>query len=152
MPPVGLKLPSQSTETITRPSGSGTRTRAAHFSNLPMMHFRSGSYMAQVRSKGIAFITDRELMVAMNLESLLVSLIIGIVAGWLAGEVWRGYGFGLVGNLIVGVVGALLGGWLFSVLGLALGGVVGALVTSFIGALILLFIVNMIARSTGKYA
>lgn len=85
-------------------------------------------------------------------ENLLLSLVIGIVAGWLAGEIWRGYGFGLVGNLIVGIIGALLGTWLFSLLGIAAGGIVGTLVMAFIGALILLFIVNMIARSTTDYA
>jgi uncharacterized membrane protein YeaQ/YmgE (transglycosylase-associated protein family) len=88
----------------------------------------------------------------MDVQTLLLSLVVGIAAGWLAGEVWRGYGFGLVGNLIVGVVGAILGGWLFSLLGVAVSGMLGSLVTAFIGALILLFIVNMIARATNEYA
>ena len=88
----------------------------------------------------------------MTVESLLVALVVGIVSGWLAGEIWRGYGFGLVGNLIVGIIGALLGGWLFSLLGIGAIGIAGLLVTAVIGALLLLFIVNMIARSTGEYA
>ena len=54
--------------------------------------------------------------------------IIGIVAGWLAGQIMKGRGFGLVGNLVVGVLGAILGGWLFSALGISAGGMIGSLI------------------------
>ena len=58
----------------------------------------------------------------MALESLLVLLIVGAIAGWLAGQIVRGFGFGLIGNIIVGIVGAVIAGWLFPQLGINLGG------------------------------
>src|SRR5437762_5826783 len=64
-------------------------------------------------------------------------LLIGLIAGWLAGRVMRGGGYGLVGDLIVGVIGALLGGWLFGLLGISAGGLIGALITAFVGAAVL---------------
>ncbi len=73
-------------------------------------------------------------------------LIIGLVAGFLAGKLMRGGGFGLVGNLAVGVVGAILGGWLFGELGIPTAGHVGSLITALVGAIILLFLVGMIKR------
>jgi uncharacterized membrane protein YeaQ/YmgE (transglycosylase-associated protein family) len=54
----------------------------------------------------------------MNLQSLIVFLVIGLLAGWLAGRIMRRKGFGLVGDLVIGVIGALLGGWLFNLLGI----------------------------------
>lgn len=83
----------------------------------------------------------------MTVESLLLFLIVGAVAGWLAGVVMKGRGFGLVGNLIVGIIGALLGGWLFEVLGIGAGGLLGQLVVAFIGALVLLFLVGLIRKA-----
>ncbi len=84
----------------------------------------------------------------MSVESLIIFIIIGIVAGWLAGQVMRGGGFGLVGDLIVGVVGALIAGWLFPRLGVNLGsGIVGAIISSAIGAVILLVIVRLVRRA-----
>lgn len=65
-------------------------------------------------------------------------LLIGIIAGWIAGQVMRGGSFGLVGNLIVGVIGALLGGFLFSLLNLSAHGLLGSLVTATVGAIALL--------------
>jgi uncharacterized membrane protein YeaQ/YmgE (transglycosylase-associated protein family) len=70
-------------------------------------------------------------------------VVIGGVAGWLAGKFMKGGGFGLFGNVVVGVVGAVIGGFLFGLLGLRTdGSVVGALVTSFVGAVVLLFAVG----------
>ncbi len=75
-------------------------------------------------------------------------LIIGLVAGWLAGVLMKGGGFGMVGDLVVGVVGALLGGWLFGVLGLSAGGgLIGSLIVAVIGAVVLLFLVRLIKRA-----
>ena len=83
----------------------------------------------------------------MNNE-LLLFLIIGLVAGWLAGKLMRGGGFGLIGDLVVGVVGAFIGGWVFKSLGIAAGGnLIGALVTAVVGAVLLLFIVRMLKRA-----
>jgi uncharacterized membrane protein YeaQ/YmgE (transglycosylase-associated protein family) len=78
-------------------------------------------------------------------ESLLVILVVGLVAGWLAGQVMRGSGFGLIGDLIVGLLGALVGDWLLPRLNIHLGvGIVALIVNAFIGAVILLFILRLI--------
>jgi len=75
-------------------------------------------------------------------------LIVGLIAGWLAGQVMKGGGFGLVGDLIVGVIGALLGGWLFGRLGIGVGyGLIGSIIVAFIGAVILLLILRLIKRA-----
>ena len=71
-------------------------------------------------------------------------LLIGLIAGWLAGQITKGRGFGLVGDLIVGVIGALLGGFLFGLLGLAAYGLIGSLVTATVGAVVLLFLIKKI--------
>ena len=84
----------------------------------------------------------------MSLESLFWFLLIGLIAGWLAGMVMRGGGFGLVGDMIVGVIGALLGGWLFGRLGISAGGgLIGAIIVAFVGALILIFLLRVIKRA-----
>ena len=83
----------------------------------------------------------------MDLMRLILFLVIGIVAGWLAGQIMKGGGFGLIGDLIVGVIGAFLGGWLFGLLGISAGGILGALVTAVAGAVVLLFILRLIKRA-----
>lgn len=84
----------------------------------------------------------------MTIETILIWVLIGAVAGWLAGLVVRGGGLGLVGNIIVGIIGAFLGGWLFGVLGVAIGaGIVNTIFTAFIGAVVLLLIVRVIKRA-----
>ena len=70
----------------------------------------------------------------MDIQSLIMFLVIGAVAGWLAGLIMKGRGFGLLGNIVVGIIGALVGGFLFGVLGLAAGGLIGSLITAAIGA------------------
>jgi len=80
------------------------------------------------------------------MESLLLFLLIGLVAGWLAGKIMKGRGFGLVGNLIVGVIGALLGGFLFRILGMTTTSLVGSLLTALVGAIVLLFIVGQLKK------
>ena len=74
-------------------------------------------------------------------------IVIGIVAGFLAGQLMKGKGFGLLINLLVGVGGAMLGGWLFGALGLSFGGgLIGSLVTAFLGAVVLLFIISLFKK------
>ncbi|MGH9392093.1 MAG: GlsB/YeaQ/YmgE family stress response membrane protein, partial [Vicinamibacteria bacterium] len=73
--------------------------------------------------------------------------IIGIVAGWLAGQIMKGRGFGLVGNLVVGVIGAIVGGLLASSLGLGASGLLGALVIATLGAVVLLAVVGALKRA-----
>ncbi len=74
-------------------------------------------------------------------------LIIGAVAGWLAGLIMKGRGLGLLGNLVVGIVGSFLGGFLFGFLGLSVNGLIGSLVMATSGAVALLFIVGLIKKS-----
>ena len=79
--------------------------------------------------------------------SLLWFLLIGLAAGWLAGQIMKGGGFGLVGDLIVGVIGALLGGFLFGVLGLYAGGLLGSLIMATVGAVVLLWLLRFVKRA-----
>ena len=78
-------------------------------------------------------------------ESLLVILIVGIVAGWLAGQIVQGTGLGLVGDLVVGVAGAFIANWLFPQLGIHLGsGIVSEIIEAAIGAVLLLLIIRLV--------
>lgn len=84
----------------------------------------------------------------MALESILVIILVGGVAGWLAGLIVKGYGYGLLGNIVVGIVGAFVAGLIFPRLGLSIGsGVAGAIVHATIGAVILLFLIRLIKRA-----
>jgi uncharacterized membrane protein YeaQ/YmgE (transglycosylase-associated protein family) len=86
----------------------------------------------------------------MSGESLLVIIIVGVVAGWLAGQLVRGAGFGLVGDLLIGVVGAFIGGWLLPRLGIHLGvGIVSSIVNATIGTVVLLLLVRLVRGGTG---
>jgi uncharacterized membrane protein YeaQ/YmgE (transglycosylase-associated protein family) len=79
-------------------------------------------------------------------QSLLVIIVVGIVAGWLAGRVMEGGGFGLIGDLLVGLVGAFIGDWLLPRLGVHLGvGIVGLIINAFIGAVVLLLILRLVS-------
>ena len=80
--------------------------------------------------------------------SFLWFLVVGLVAGWLAGMLVKGGGFGLIGDLVVGVIGAFLGGWLFSTLGASAGGgLLGSITVATVGAIVLLFIVRLVKRA-----
>ena len=84
----------------------------------------------------------------MTLEALLIILVIGAVAGWLAGQIVRGMGFGLIGNIVVGIVGAFIAGWLLPRLGIAIGGgFIAAVINALIGAVILLLILRLVKRA-----
>ena len=74
-------------------------------------------------------------------------LLIGIAAGWLAGQIMKGGGFGVLGDLIVGVIGALLGGFLFGLLGITAGGLLGSLITATVGAIVLIALLRVIRHS-----
>ena len=76
----------------------------------------------------------------------LLFLLIGLAAGWLAGRITKGKGFGLIGNLIVGCVGAVLGGWLLALFGIRTYGLFGSLIAALVGALVLLWIVSIIRK------
>ena len=87
----------------------------------------------------------------MPIDALIILLVVGAVAGWAAGKIVKGYGFGLIGNIIVGVIGAFIAGWLLPKLGIhiAIGGgpIVGQIVNAIIGAVILLFILGLVRRA-----
>jgi uncharacterized membrane protein YeaQ/YmgE (transglycosylase-associated protein family) len=92
-----------------------------------------------------------ELQMQLSNESLLVILFVGLVAGWLAGKVVRGTGFGIIGDILVGIAGALVASLLFPKLGIAIGsGLVREIIYSAIGAVILLLIVGLI-RNRGRF-
>jgi len=83
----------------------------------------------------------------MDAEQLVLFLIVGGVAGWLAGLIMKGRGLGLIGNIIVGIVGAFIGGWLFGLLDVRIGGEwVGPIVTALVGSVILLFAIGFIKK------
>ena len=82
------------------------------------------------------------------MPNILWTLVIGLVAGWLAGFVMKGRGFGIIGNIIVGIVGALVGAWLFTLLGIGVESILGEIVMATIGAVVLLFIIGLIRRGT----
>jgi uncharacterized membrane protein YeaQ/YmgE (transglycosylase-associated protein family) len=79
---------------------------------------------------------------------LLWFILIGLAAGWLAGQFMKGGGYGVVGDILLGVVGAVVGGSLFHQLGLSAGGgLIGALIVATIGAVLVLFLVRMVKRA-----
>src|SRR5262249_46016419 len=84
----------------------------------------------------------------MEAHGIIVWLIIGAIAGWLAGRVVKGGGFGLIGDIVVGIVGAVIGGWLADFLHIGIGsGFIASVITAIIGAVILLFILRLIKRA-----
>jgi uncharacterized membrane protein YeaQ/YmgE (transglycosylase-associated protein family) len=97
----------------------------------------SGSHEYIVRAVG------RRIMV----ESLIAWLIVGAIAGWLAGLIVKGFGFGLIGNIVVGIIGAVIAGYLLPRLGIGLGvGMVAAIINAVIGAVVLLVIIGLVRR------
>lgn len=83
----------------------------------------------------------------LSAESLLVILLIGAVAGWLAGQIIQGTGFGLLGDIVIGIVGAFIASWLFPQLGFHLGAGIGAqIIAATIGALLLLVVMRLVRR------
>ena len=79
---------------------------------------------------------------------LLYSLVVGLIAGWLAGVVMKGGGYGIVVDMILGILGGILGGWLFSLLGVSAGGgLIGSIVVAFIGAVVLVAATRVLRRA-----
>jgi uncharacterized membrane protein YeaQ/YmgE (transglycosylase-associated protein family) len=106
---------------------------------------RAPRYRRRIRSSQVATQTREQ---RVDLTALIVWLIVGAVAGWLAGQIVKGHGFGLVGNIVVGIVGAFIAGWLFPMLGLGLTGLAGSVIYAAIGAIILLVVIGFIKRAT----
>jgi len=83
----------------------------------------------------------------MDAHGIIIWLIIGAIAGWLAGMVVKGGGYGLIGDIIIGIIGAVIAGWLFPRLGIYIGtGIIASIIDAFIGAVILLVIVRLVRR------
>jgi uncharacterized membrane protein YeaQ/YmgE (transglycosylase-associated protein family) len=86
----------------------------------------------------------------MSGESLLIILVVGLVAGWLAGQIVQGTGFGPIGDLVIGVIGAFVGGWLLPQLGIHVGsGIISAIIDATIGAMVLLLILRLVRGGNG---
>lgn len=84
----------------------------------------------------------------MGIESIFLIIIIGAIAGWLAGKIVKGFGFGLLGNIVVGIVGAFVAGLMFPVIGLGFGGgILGGIIHATLGAVILLFLIRLVKRA-----
>jgi uncharacterized membrane protein YeaQ/YmgE (transglycosylase-associated protein family) len=87
----------------------------------------------------------------MSNEGIIVILFVGLIAGWLAGKIVRGTGFGLIGDIVIGIAGALVASFLFPKLGIRLGsGLVSEIIYSAIGAVLLLLIVRLV-RTGGRF-
>jgi len=85
--------------------------------------------------------------VEMDIINLLIFLLVGAIAGWLAGLIVKGRGFGVAGNIVIGVIGAVVGGYLFGILGITTGGLLGAIVMATIGAAALLYVVGLLKKA-----
>ena len=84
----------------------------------------------------------------MEPQGIIIWLVIGAIAGWLAGQIVKGGGFGLVGDIIVGIIGSVIGGWIFGSYVVGVPGVGGAIIGSTIGAVVLLFVISLVRRAT----
>jgi len=83
----------------------------------------------------------------MDIQTLLIILAIGAVAGWLAGVIMKGGGFGLLGDIVVGIIGAFIGGFLFGLLGISAGGLIGQIITATVGAVVLIFVLRLVKKA-----
>ncbi len=77
-------------------------------------------------------------------------LLVGLVAGWLAGKLTRGSGFGVLGDIVIGVLGAFIGGHLFRLVGFAVGGTIGSVVVATVGAIVLVLVVRAIKSASAR--
>jgi uncharacterized membrane protein YeaQ/YmgE (transglycosylase-associated protein family) len=81
------------------------------------------------------------------MSGLIWWIVVGLIAGWLAGKVMKGGGFGVLMDIVIGMVGAVIGGWVFGLIGISAGGLIGSVVVAFVGAVILLWLVRMIKKA-----
>jgi uncharacterized membrane protein YeaQ/YmgE (transglycosylase-associated protein family) len=93
------------------------------------------------------FLSNNKTGGIMDITSLIIFLAIGALAGWLAGNIMKGSGFGIMGNIVVGIVGAVLGGFLFGLLGLIAVGLIGTIISATVGAIALLYIVSIVKKA-----
>jgi uncharacterized membrane protein YeaQ/YmgE (transglycosylase-associated protein family) len=82
----------------------------------------------------------------MTSTSIILFVAVGLIAGWLAGKIWKGSGFGALGNLAVGVAGSFIGGIVFKIVGLSYRGLIGSVIAALAGALILLYVISLLKK------
>jgi len=83
----------------------------------------------------------------MDIQTILIIVAIGAVAGWLAGVIMSGSGFGLLGDIVIGIIGAVVGGFLFGLLGLAAVGLIGQIISATVGAVVLIYILRLVKKA-----
>ena len=83
----------------------------------------------------------------MDIQTILIIVAIGAVAGWLAGVIMSGSGFGLLGDIVIGIIGAVIGGFLFGLLGLAAVGLIGQIISATAGAVVLIYIIRLLKKA-----
>jgi uncharacterized membrane protein YeaQ/YmgE (transglycosylase-associated protein family) len=83
----------------------------------------------------------------MDIQTLLIILAIGAIAGWLAGVIMKGGGYGLLGDIVIGIIGAFVGGFLFGLLGISAGGLIGQIITATAGAVVLIFVLRLLKKA-----
>ncbi len=83
----------------------------------------------------------------MDIQTLLIILAIGAIAGWLAGVIMKGGGYGLLGDIVIGIIGAFVGGTLFGLLGISAGGLIGQIITATAGAVVLIFVLRLLKKA-----
>ena len=83
----------------------------------------------------------------MDIQTLLIILAIGAIAGWLAGIIMKGGGYGLLGDIVIGIIGAFVGGTLFGLLGISAGGLIGQIITATAGAVVLIFVLRLLKKT-----
>jgi uncharacterized membrane protein YeaQ/YmgE (transglycosylase-associated protein family) len=122
----------------------GTAKRA-NFGRYPGRPRAAGGHPASSEQHGSPKGSDA---MPIDVIDLVVWLVIGAIAGWLAGQILKGGGFGLIGNIVLGIVGAVVAGWLFPYLGFAVGGpYIAALINALIGSIIVLAVVGFLKRA-----
>jgi uncharacterized membrane protein YeaQ/YmgE (transglycosylase-associated protein family) len=83
----------------------------------------------------------------MDIQTILIIVAIGAVAGWLAGVIMSGSGFGLLGDIVIGIIGAVVGGFLFGLLGLTAVGLIGQIISATVGAVVLIYIIRLLKKT-----
>ena len=83
----------------------------------------------------------------MDIQTILIIVALGAVAGWLAGVIMSGSGFGLLGDIVIGIIGAVIGGFLFGLLGLAAVGLIGQIISATVGAVVLIFVLRLVKKA-----
>jgi uncharacterized membrane protein YeaQ/YmgE (transglycosylase-associated protein family) len=92
-------------------------------------------------------LAKREIPMTVSNEGLVVILLVGLIAGWLAGQLVQGTGFGIIGDIVIGIIGAFIGSWLLPQLGIRIGvGLVNAIASATVGAVLLLFVLRLFRR------